>query len=194
MLRGQPFFPCLQESRSAGDRFVTLPSELQLRVLEQVQGSDLCAVEAVCRDLRQLIGKNSHVYQSALSKEFGAAPPLVEDSSSWKAAYVQTVVQARLDALEGQRGVYNTLKLRLAELDDLLEQADEVKAMLGSPEMGLNIVMDTFVGDMEQDVLQQRWDTSEELMTAEADMQMLQSDVTTLLARLPRCWRQVAIA
>lgn len=51
-----------------------------------------------------------------------------------------------------QRCVCNALKLRLEQLDELLGQADDVRELLGVPEMMMNepsLVL-SFVGDMEQ--------------------------------------------
>ncbi len=40
-----------------------------------------------------------------------------------------------------------------------------------------------------QDVLQQRWDATEELLAAEAQVEEMQQEVDHLLSRMPRCWR-----
>ncbi|KAG2488801.1 hypothetical protein HYH03_012601 [Edaphochlamys debaryana] len=81
--------------------------------------------------------------------------------------------------------------MRLDELDGLLEQADEVRALLDAPELLLaqpSLVLD-MVGDMEQDVLQQRWDAAGDLLAAESVMLAMQRDVAELLSRVPSCWR-----
>ncbi|KXZ49048.1 hypothetical protein GPECTOR_23g134 [Gonium pectorale] len=179
-----------QGPRCPSGQILNLPNELQLRVLEGLSGPDLARVEATCRDFRQLVASEESLYQQALSREFNAPSAPSPDSS--KAQYVQTFVQARLDVLEKQRCVYNSLKLRVEELDDLLEQADDVKELLGGPDFEPSMVL-ALVGDMEQDVLQQRWDASEDLLAAEAKMQSLQDEVVALLARVPRCWRSASL-
>lgn len=40
-----------------------------------------------------------------------------------------------------------------------------------------------------QDVLQQRWDATEEMLAAEAQVEEMQQEVDHLLSRMPRCWR-----
>ncbi|GFR44235.1 hypothetical protein Agub_g5370 [Astrephomene gubernaculifera] len=180
--------------RSTACQFLHLPLELQLRVLEQLGGPDLCAVEASCRDLRRLVSSNGYLYQHALAEEFGPSIAARASTTDWKALYVQAFVQARLDILEKQRCVYNSLKVRLEELDGLLEQADDVKEHLGAPEllMGDSMVL-TIVSSMEQDVLQLRWDASEDLLVAEAKVEQLQSELQDLLSRVPGCWRAASL-
>ncbi|GLI67457.1 hypothetical protein VaNZ11_011654 [Volvox africanus] len=184
-----------REARLSLGHFLSLPLELQLRVLEEVGGQDLCAMESSCRDLRRLIAENAYLYQRALFEDFSCAVASGSSAPNWKAQYVDTYIRARLETLEKQQRVCEALKLRLDELDDLLGDADDVRDVLGAPELLASepsLVL-AIVGDMEQEVLQQRWDASEDLIMAECKLVDAQAEVQALLARVPRCWWPAAL-
>ncbi|GLC45236.1 hypothetical protein PLESTB_000722000 [Pleodorina starrii] len=174
---------------------LSLPLELQLRVLEGLGGQDLCAVEASCRDLRRLVAGNTHLYQLALVEDFrctlAAAPP----SINWKAQYVDMFIRARLKTLEQHQRVCQVLKERLDELDDLLGDADDVRQVLGAPELLTSepCLVLAIVGNMEQEALQQRWDASQDLLMAESKLRVVQAEMQDLLARIPRYWWPAAL-
>ncbi|EFJ46873.1 hypothetical protein VOLCADRAFT_92620 [Volvox carteri f. nagariensis] len=140
------------ELRSSSGQFLFLPLELQLRVLEELGGQDLCAVEAACRDLRRLVAGNAYLYQRALMEDFSCVILPISCPSNWKAQYVDMFIRARLETLEKQRRICEALKQRLDELDDLLGDADDVRGVLGAPELLTSepsLVL-AIVGDMEQ--------------------------------------------
>ncbi|GIL82633.1 hypothetical protein Vretimale_8231 [Volvox reticuliferus] len=140
------------EARPSLGHFLCLPLELQLRVLEELGGQDLCAMESSCRDLRRLIAGNAYLYEHALRDDFSFAVTSGSSAPNWKAQYVDTFIQARLETLEKQQRVCDALKLRLDELDDLLGDADDVRDVLGAPELLASepsLVL-AIVGDMEQ--------------------------------------------
>ncbi|PNW71809.1 hypothetical protein CHLRE_16g689001v5 [Chlamydomonas reinhardtii] len=176
-------------------RLLQLPIELQLRVLEELQGKELCLIELVHPELRRLVSDSPYLYMDVHTKEFGRTIAGAKGLTA-KAQYTQAYVQARVDNLERQRCVCNALKLRLEQLDELLGQADDVRELLGVPEMMMNepsLVL-SFVGDMEQDVMQERWDTSEDLLAAEEKMAALQVELEWLMARVPSSWCGAAAA
>ncbi|KAG2435907.1 hypothetical protein HXX76_007102 [Chlamydomonas incerta] len=176
-------------------RLLQLPVELQLRVLEELKGKELCLIELVHPELRRLVSDSQYLYTDVHAKEFGR-PIAGAKGLTAKAQYTQAYVQARVDNLERQRCVYNALKLRLEQLDELLGQADDVRELLGMPEMLMNepsLVL-SFVGDMEQDVMQERWDTSEDLLAAEEKVTALQGELEWLMARVPSSWCSTAPA
>ncbi|KAG2433112.1 hypothetical protein HYH02_012815 [Chlamydomonas schloesseri] len=173
----------------SSSRLLQLPVELQLRVLEELEGKELCLVELVSPELRRLVSGNQYLYTDVHTREFGR-PIAGAKGLTAKAQYTRAYIQARVDNLERQRCVYKTLKLRLEQLDELLGQADDVRELLGVPEMLMNepsLVL-SFVGDMEQDVMQERWDTSEDLLAAEEKMAAMQGELESLMARVPSCW------
>lgn len=52
-------------------RLLQLPIELQLRVLEELQGKELCLIELVHPELRRLVSDSPYLYMDVHTKEFG---------------------------------------------------------------------------------------------------------------------------